>query len=270
MAAIIAGMLGSELHVTTGDAVSKPKQLARFLTEIEEGDCVFIDEIHQMRLRSEEMLGLGMEDFRITIPGNASGTVDPITTDIPKCVVIGATTRPAHLSRPLRDRFPLTVALEFYTVAELSEIIERRAARENIRITPDATRALARVSRETPRKALAIFDMAAAYADTIGANGIDLDTAKGALDVIGVDSLGLDERDRDYCHALASREGRRIGLAPLVGITGLNAREITDDIEPYLVRSGIVDMGARGRCLSVLAYGHLYPGLPIPLLRGMA
>lgn len=264
MAAIVASMLDARLHTATGDSLRKPQQMARKFSQIREGDCLFIDEIHQMGLRSEEMLGLGMEDFQITIPGNAAGTSESVTMDIPKCVVIGATTRPAHLSRPLRDRFTLSVALEFYSITELSEIIRRHAARESVTITGDAIECLARVSRETPRKALGIFAMADAYARTVGAPVIDLDTARGALDVIGVDSLGLDERDRDYLSAIASRGGQRVGLAPLVAMTGLNAREITDDIEPYPTRIGVIDMAPRGRRLSRMAHEHLYPGIPMP------
>lgn len=270
MAAIVAGMLGAELHTATGDSLRKPQQLARKFSHIRDGDCLFIDEIHQMGLRSEEMLGLGMEDFQITVPGNAAGTIDAQTMNIPKCVIIGATTRPAHLSRPLRDRFTLSVALEFYSVSELSEIISRAASRDSVTITPEAIETLAQVGRETPRKALAILAMADAYARTVGAPVIDLATASGALDVIGVDALGLDERDRDYLAAIASRAGRRVGLAPLVAMTGLDAREITEDIEPYPTRIGIIDMAPRGRCLSVKAYEHLYPGIPIPPMRGIS
>lgn len=266
LAAIIAQMLGSQLHTTTGDAVSRPMQLARFLTGVREGDCVFIDEIHQMKLRGEEMLGLAMEDFRITVPGNNQGTTIPVSIDIPRCTVIGATTRPAHLSRPLRDRFPLSVALEFYGVDDLGEILRRRATRVGLDITEDAIVTLASVGRETPRKALAILDLVTAYADTIGASTVDLETAHGALEVIGVDTLGLDERDRDYCGAIASRGGARIGLAPLVSITGLNAREITEDIEPFPTRIGVIDMAPRGRRLSPKGYRHLYPDVPLPPL----
>lgn len=258
------------LHCTMGTTVKSPKQMAKALGKIRKGDVLFIDECHQMGLAAEEMLGLAMEDGKISVAGNDSGTTDALEMDIPAFTLVGATTKPAHLSRPLKDRFGLAVSLEYYSDEELAEIIARAAEREKLDVTSEAAMAIARVGRQTPRKALGVLGMVSAYADTLKLDTVDLDAARGAFDVIGIDSMGLDERDRDYLSVVASWQGRRVGLSPVAARSGLDNKEISDDIEPYLLRAGILDTNGRGRCLTKFAYQHLYPEMPVPPLLGLS
>lgn len=277
LAAVIAGMLNEgrpegervALHVTTGHAVSSPQQMAKHLAKLREGDVLFVDECHQMGLKAEEMLGLAMEDGRITIPGTRSGSVDAVATKLPKFTLVGATTKPANLSQPLRDRFGCHIALEFYSEEELAEIVARKAAREGMRLTEEGAAMLARVGRQTPRKTLAALDMVGAYADTVRVDVVDAEVVGGALEVMGVDELGLEDRDRAYLAVVASWAGRRVGLKPLAAAAAMDAKEITDDVEPYLLRAGFLDLNSRGRCLSRKAYEHLWPEQPIPPMLGL-
>lgn len=266
MAALVASLINAGrpegervgMHTTMGTSVKAPKQLAKVLGKIRKGDVLFIDECHQMGLAAEEMLGLAMEDGRVFVGGTESGTTDGVELTIPPFTLVCATTKPAHMSRPLLDRMKLRVALEYYSVEELAEIVSRAAKRDEVDLTDEAAEAIARVGRSTPRVALGILEQVRCYADTLKLTTVDLEAAQGAFDVIGVDSEGLDERDRDYCEVIASWAGRRAGLKPLAARSGLDAKEITDDIEPYLLRAGMLDKNSRGTCLTKRAYRHLW------------
>lgn len=256
------------VHVVMGSTVKAEAQLAKELSKLRKGDILFIDECHRMGTPAEEMLGLAMEDGRITVPGNGKG--DAITMEIPPFTLIGATTKPASLSRPLNDRFSLKVRMEYYADDELAEIVRRAAGREGVEVTDDACLAIARVGRQTPRVALGVWEQVMSYASLLKLPEVDSEVVAGALDVAGIDSMGLDERDRDYMHVVASWQGRRAGLEPIAARSGLDKAEISKDVEPYLLRAGLLDMTSRGRCLTKLAYGHLWPDMPIPPLLGLS
>lgn len=278
LSAIIAGMINEGrpddekvgFHSTTGDGVSSPQQMAATLCKLQEGDVLFIDEGHQMGLRAEEMIGLAMEDGRITVPGTKSGSVPAQSRDIPAFTLVIGTTKPANISAPLRSRFALSVAMEYYSIEELAQIVTMKAEREQMAITQEAAEMIAGAGRHTPRLTLGVFDLVSAYVDTIDAPKMDAEVTAEAFTELGIDSLGLDDRDRDYLEVVASYAGRRVGLAPLSATSGLDSREISHDIEPYLMRVGLIDLTSRGRCLSKRAYAHLYPDQPIPPMLGLS
>jgi holliday junction DNA helicase RuvB len=276
LAAIVASILNEDrpeeqrvaFIETMGTTVRSQKQLAKVLARIRHGDVLFIDEAHQMGEKSEEMLGLAMEDGRVTL--SPSENAEPITLDIPAFTLVAATTKPAHMSQPLRDRMKLSVRMEWYEDDELAQIVKNTAKRESVKVTDDAAKAIAQVGRQTPRTTLGVFDQVMAFGDTVGADEIDTDVTTLAFDVIGLDSLGLDERDRDYLDVIASWSGRRVGLKPAAAKSGLNEKEISDDVEPFLLRAGLLDTTSRGRCLSKRTYKHLWPDRPIPPLLGLS
>lgn len=278
LAAIVAAMMNEErpagehvaFHEVMGTTVKTEKQLAKALAKLREGDILFIDECHQMSLKSEEMLGLAMEDGKITVAGTESGTTDGQEVEIPPFTLVGATTKPANLSKPLRDRMKLTVRMEWYPIEDLATIVLNAAKRDELAVTEGAALAIAQVGRNTPRITLGILEQVGAYASTLQLPTIDSAAVQGAFDVIGIDELGLDERDREYMEVLASWCGRRAGLDPVAAKFGLDKREIADDIEPYLLRAGLLDMSSRGRCLTRAAYQHLWPAEPIPPLLGLS
>ena len=257
-------------HSVMGTFVKTEKQLAKVLAKLRAGDVLFIDECHQMNLKAEEMLGLALEDGRITVAGTESGTTDGQVVEIPPFTLVGATTRPAEISQPLRNRMKLNVRMEWYTSEELAEIVTNAAKRSEVTLTEGAALAIAEVGRNTPRITLGIMEQVFSYADTLKLSEVDTEAVEGAFDVIGIDSMGLDERDRDYLEIIASWCGKRVGLKPAAAKFGITEKEITDDIEPFLLRAGMLDMGSRGRCLTKLAYSHMWPGEPIPPLLGLS
>lgn len=276
MASIVAALINDGRpeaeHVpfiaTMGTTVRSAKQLAKVLARIEPGSVLFVDEAHQMGEKAEEMLGLALEDGRVTVSG--SENTDPVTMTIPAFTAVLASTKPAHLSRPLRDRMAVNIRMEYYAVEELARIVALAAEREQVTVTEDAALAVARVGRQTPRIALAVWEQVTAFGVTVGADEIDSDVIELAFDVIGLDSGGLDERDRDYMDVVASWCGRRVGLAPVAARAGLDEKEVSDDIEPFLLRAGLIDRSSRGRCLTRRAYNHLHPEQPVPPLLGLA
>lgn len=248
------------LHMVTGSSCKTERALAGALGKIQKGDVLFIDECHRMGTPAEEMLGLAMEDGQIML----EGADEPL--EIPAFTVIGATTKPASLSRPLRDRFELRVRVEYYSVAELAEIVRRAAERETVAVTPDACEMVARVSRQTPRVALGIFRRVHSYVTLLGLEAIDTEATSSALEVAEIDALGLDERDREYLRAVATGGGQRMGLETIASLTGLDQGEVSKDIEPDLIRFGLVDKAPRGRRLTKTAYQHLWPDMAVPPL----
>jgi Holliday junction DNA helicase RuvB len=160
--------------------------------------------------------------------------------------------------------------MEWYSEKELTEIVENAAVRDSVTVTNEAALAIAQVGRQTPRITLGIFDQVVAFAVTINKDVIEPWVTKKAFDVIGLDSLGLDERDRDYMTIVASWQGRRVGLAPAAAKSGLDTKEICDEIEPYMLRAGLLDRSSRGRCLTKRTYEHLWPDRPIPPLLGLS
>lgn len=255
-------------HQAMGTSVRVQRQLAKVLAKVREGDVLFVDEAHQMGEKAEEMLGLAMEDGRVAFTPNENA--EPIVMRIPPFTLVAASTRPAHLSRPLRDRMQLAIRMEWYSVEELAEIVGKAAGRDGVKVTPEAALMVAQVGRQTPRITLSVWAQVMGYASLMGADEVDADVVELALDVAGLDSLGLDERDREYLTVVASWSGRRIGLEPVSAKSGLNSREITDDIEPFLLRAGMLDLSSRGRCLSKAAYAHLWPEMSVPPLLGLS
>lgn len=276
LAAIVPALINADrsegqhvaFHQIMGTTVRSARQLAKVLARIKAGDTLFIDEAHQLGEKAEEMLGLAMEDGRITV--SSSENAEPVTMTIPPFTAVLASTKPAHLSRPLRDRMALNIRMEFYETAELAEIVKKAAGRESVKVTDDAALAVAQVGRQTPRIALSIWGQVVSFAATVGADEVDSDVVELAFDVIELDSLGLDQRDREYLTVIASWCGRRAGLAPVAAKAGLDEKEISDDIEPFLLRSGLIDRSSRGRCLTRAAYQHLWPECPIPPLLGLS
>lgn len=276
LAAIVASLINAErveaervaFHSTMGTTVKSQKQLAKVLARIRPGDVLFIDECHQMGEKAEETLGLALEDGRITVSGSENS--EPVTMTIPQFTAVLATTKPAHMSRPLRDRMALNIRMNWYETAELARVVKLAAERESLVVTEDAALAVAQVGRQTPRIALAVWEQVVAFAATVGADEIDTDVTELAFDVIGLDSEGLDERDREFMSVVASWCGRRVGLAPVAAKAGLDEKEVSDDVEPFLMRAGLLDRSSRGRCLTRKAYAHLYPEMPVPPLLGLS
>ncbi len=252
------------LHTVMGSACKNEKALLKVLAKLTKGDVLFVDECHRMGTPAEEMLGLAMEDGRVSVEGQS----EPL--DIPPFTLVGATTRPANLSRPLRDRFKLALRMRYYDAEELAEIVRRAAERAELAITEGACLAIACVGRETPRVTLGVFEKVRNHAGLLDLDKVDGEAVRETLSNHGIDSIGLDGRDREYMVAVAKGGGERVGLSTLGAMTGLDSQEIEKDVEPDLIRMGLVTKAARGRVLTKLAYKHLWPDKPVPPLLGLS
>lgn len=272
-AELAAGARVPELHVVMGSTVKSQRQAALALSKLKEGDVLFVDEIHEMGDEAEELFGLAMEDNHIVVPGSSGGKSEPVEMDIPEFTLVGATTKPDKLTRPLKDRFGLKVHLDYYENDDLTKILLNAAKRRDdfaFELLEDGAAAIAAAGRGTPRVALSILDRVAEYSDVTEASLVGLETVQGAFDVIGLDSMGLDERDRNYLACVASWAGERVGLAPLSAKSGKGTKEITQEIEPYMLRAGLLSMAKGGRRLTREAYEHLFPGEQIPPLMALS
>ena len=258
MAGIIAHEMGANLRVTSGPAIEKAGDLASILTNLSEGDILFIDEIHRLRRAVEEILYSAMEDYKLDIVIGKGPAARSVRLDLPKFTVIGATTRTGALAAPLRDRFGHQYRLEYYQDAEIQKIIERAANILHSKIDAPAAQLLAKRSRLTPRIANRLLKRVRDYADVNGDGFIDLPTAQSALGMLEIDELGLDPADRNMLSLIIENYGDRpVGLTTIAALTGDEASTIEDFYEPYLMQLGLLERTPRGRRVTVKAREHL-------------
>ena len=258
MANVIAHEMGANLRVTSGPAIERAGDLASILTNLQDGDVLFIDEIHRLRRTVEEVLYSAMEDFKLDITIGKGPAARSVRLDLPGFTVIGATTRTGSLAGPLRDRFGLLHRLEYYNEDEIEQIISRTANILNTKIQPDAVNLLATRSRRTPRIANRLVRRVRDYADVNGDGIIDPTIAKKALDLMEIDELGLDPADRNLLSLMEENYGNRpVGLNTIAALTGDEATTIEDYNEPYLLQIGFIERTPRGRRITPKAREHL-------------
>jgi Holliday junction DNA helicase RuvB len=258
MASVIAYEMNSQIRVTSGPAIERPGDLASLLTNLQDGDILFIDEIHRLNRTVEEILYSAMEDFKLDIMLGKGPTARSLRLDLPKFTIIGATTRTGELSAPLRDRFGMINRLEFYTPEEIERIIIRAAAILNVSIDKPAAHELAKRSRLTPRIANRLLKRVRDYADVNGDGIIDVPTSHKALELLDVDDLGLDASDRRLLVAIIDNyDGGPVGVETLAALTAEERSTIEDFYEPYLMQIGLIERTPRGRKVTHKTYKHL-------------
>jgi len=267
LAGIIAQEMGVNIRITSGPAIEKAGDLAALLTNLNENDILFVDEIHRLNRAVEEILYPAMEDYAIDIIIGKGPSANSIRLDLPRFTLIGATTRAGQLSAPLRDRFGVTLRLELYTAEELAKIVTRSAEILNVAIVPEGAMEIARRSRGTPRIANRMLRRVRDFAQ-VKANGvITREVADEALRALEIDYLGLDPIDRRMMGAIIENYGGGpVGLDTLAATIGEESVTLEDVYEPYLMQLGFITRTPRGRCVTHKAYEHL--GLSVPA--GMA
>lgn len=260
---IIANELGVHLRTTSGPAIERPGDLAALLTNLQEGDVLFIDEIHRLHRTVEEVLYPAMEDFALDIMIGKGPSARSVRLDLPPFTLIGATTRAGLLSAPLRDRFGVVSRLEFYTIDELAFIVSRTAEILDVGIVGEAASEIAMRSRGTPRIANRLLKRVRDFAQVRGDGVITHDIARSALELLQVDPMGLDHIDFKMLQAMMTTfAGRPVGLDTIAATIGEESQTIEDVYEPYLMQIGFLQRTPRGRIATDNAYRHL--GLPIP------
>ena len=258
LAGIIAAEMGQNIRITSGPAIERPGDLASILTNLADGDVLYIDEIHRLSRSVEEVLYPAMEDYALDIMIGKGPTARSIRLDLPHFTLVGATTRAGLLSAPLRDRFGILFRLEMYTPEELSAIVSRSAGILNVDAEPEGILEIARRSRGTPRIANRMLRRVRDYAQTRAGGVITLDVAREALNMQGVDELGLDKLDRTMLlTAMDKFGGGPVGLDTLSAMTGEDATTIEDVYEPYLMQLGFMMRTPRGRVVTPAAYEHM-------------
>ena len=258
----LAGIIANEMHVnikiTSGPAIEKPGEMAAILNNLQEGDVLFVDEIHRLNRQVEEVLYPAMEDYAIDIMIGKGASARSIRLDLPKFTLVGATTRVGMLTAPLRDRFGVIHRLEFYTVEELKRIIARSAKVLDVGIDDAGATALARRSRGTPRLANRLLKRVRDFAQVKYNGYITEDVANYALDLLDVDKCGLDQTDRNLLMTIIERfDGGPVGLDTLAASLSEDSGTIEDVYEPYLLKNGFIQRTPRGRIVTDLAYAHL-------------
>ena len=255
---IIANEMGVNIRTTSGPAIEKPGDLAAILTNLADGDVLFIDEIHRLSRSVEEILYPAMEDFTLDLIVGKGPSAQSIRVPLPRFTLIGATTRAGQLTTPLRDRFGIPLKLELYTHAELSSIVSRSASILGVAISEEGASELAKRSRGTPRIANRLLKRIRDFALVRGNGSITSEIAKAGLDMLEIDALGLDNTDRRMLEAIIRYyDGGPVGLETLAATTGEEAITIEDVYEPYLLQIGFINRTPRGRCVTRLAYEHL-------------
>ena len=263
LAGIIAQEMGVNIRITSGPAIEKAGDLAALLTNLNEGDILFVDEIHRLNRSVEEILYPAMEDYAIDIIVGKGPSANSIRLDLPHFTLIGATTRAGQLSAPLRDRFGVTLRLELYTPQELSKIVTRSASILNVDIDPTGALEIARRSRGTPRIANRMLRRVRDFADVRADGVITKEVADEALRSLEIDDLGLDPIDHRMMHAIIENYGGGpVGIETLAATIGEEAVTLLDVYEPYLMQLGFLQRTPRGRCVTRKAYEHL--GLSVP------
>ncbi len=263
LSGIIANEMGVNVRVTSGPAIEKAGDLAALLTNLNENDILFVDEIHRLNRSVEEVLYPAMEDYAIDIIIGKGPSANSIRLDLPRFTLIGATTRAGQLSAPLRDRFGVTLRLELYTHKELALIVTRSAGILEAPIEPEGAMEIAKRSRGTPRIANRMLRRVRDFAQVVGDGVITRDLADRALTALEVDHLGLDNIDRRMLRAIIDYYGGGpVGLETLAATINEEAVTLEDVYEPYLLQIGFLTRTPRGRCVTRKAYEHLH--LPIP------
>lgn len=263
LAGIIANEMGVNFKVTAGPAIEKPGDMAAILNNLQEGDVLFIDEIHRLNRQVEELLYPAMEDFVIDIIIGKGAGAKSIRLDLPKFTLVGATTRAGMLTAPLRDRFGIMNRLEYYTPLELAEIVMRSAEVLGVPIETEAAKEIARRSRGTPRLANRLLKRVRDFAQIKYGNEITAEAAKKALDFLEVDSFGLDNTDRAILKCMmVNFGGRPVGIEAIATTIGEDPGTLEEVYEPFLVQNGFILRTPRGRVPSVDAYRHL--GISVP------
>jgi Holliday junction DNA helicase RuvB len=258
MATVIANEMGANIRVTSGPAIERAGDLASILTNLTDGDILFIDEIHRLGRTVEEVLYSAMEDFKLDIMLGKGPSARSLRLDLPKFTVIGATTRTGSLAAPLRDRFGIMHRLEFYQPNEVQQIIERAAEILGVSIKPDAAAEIAKRARLTPRIANRLLKRVRDYAEVHGDGIINTDLAREALKLLEVDEAGLDPADRQLLLAIIENyRGGPVGVETLAAMTGDERATIEDVYEPYLMQIGFLERTSRGRKVTPKAYSHL-------------
>jgi Holliday junction DNA helicase RuvB len=263
MATVIANEMGKNIRITAGPAIERAGDLASILTNLADGDVLFIDEIHRLSRTVEEVLYSAMEDYKLDIVIGKGPAARSVRLDLPKFTVIGATTRTGALAAPLRDRFGLIHRLEFYTPTEISQVITRAANILDSQIHPESAELLSTRARLTPRIANRLLKRVRDYADVNGDGIIDSATTKKALALLEIDELGLDPADRHLLTSIIDNYGNNpVGLNTIAALTGDEATTIEDFYEPYLLQLGFIERTPRGRRVTPKAYKHLGKSAP--------
>ena len=258
LAGIIANEMGVHMKVTSGPAIAKPGEMAAILSNLQEGDLLFVDEIHRLNRQVEEVLYPAMEDYAIDIMMGKGASARSIRLDLPKFTLVGATTRAGLLSAPLRDRFGVVHHLEFYTPEELKVIIRHSAIILGVEIDEKGALELARRSRGTPRLANRLLKRVRDFAEVKYDGKINEEVAAFALDLLEVDKLGLDTNDRNILYTIIEKfNGGPVGLDTLAAAIGEDSGTIEDVYEPYLVKNGFINRTPKGRVATDFAYHHL-------------
>ena len=263
LAGIIANEMGVHLKTTSGPAIEKPGEMAAILNNLQEGDILFVDEIHRLNRQVEEVLYPAMEDFCIDIMIGKGASARSIRLELPKFTLVGATTRAGLLTAPLRDRFGVIHRLEFYTVPELTTIILHSAKILNVTIDEKGAQELARRSRGTPRLANRLLKRVRDFAQIRYDGKITPEVANDALNMMDVDKMGLDHVDRNLLMTMIRKfDGGPVGLDTIAAAIGEDAGTIEDVCEPYLIQNGFISRTPRGRVVMRTAYSHF--GIPFP------
>ncbi|SDB09691.1 Holliday junction branch migration DNA helicase RuvB [Eubacterium oxidoreducens] len=263
LACIIANEMGVNIKTTSGPAIAKPGEMAAILNKLEEGDVLFVDEIHRLNKQVEELLYPAMEDYCIDIMVGEGASARAIRVELPRFTLVGATTRAGLLSAPLRDRFGVVMHMEYYTTDELTQIIKNSAQRLEVEIAQDGAEEMARRSRGTPRLANRLLKRVRDYAQVKYDGVITKEVANYALDILGVDKEGLDKTDRNILTTIMHHfAGGPVGLDTLAASLGEDAGTIEDVYEPYLVMNGFINRTPKGRVATPKAYYHFGIDLP--------
>lgn len=257
LAGIIANEMETRFRITSGPAIGKPGELAAILNGLNEGDVLFIDEIHRLDKQVEEVLYSAMEDYAIDIMIGKGEMAKSVRLPLAKFTLIGATTRAGMLSAPLRDRFGVVSHMEFYTVEELKQIVLQSAKTLNVKIDEDGAVELARRSRGTPRLANRLLKRVRDYAEVRFSGVITKEVAQNALDLLDVDQYGLDQNDRNILLTIIDKfNGGPVGLETLAAALGEDSGTIEDVYEPYLVKNGFINRTPKGRVATDFAFEH--------------
>ena len=263
MAMVIAHEMGANIRITSGPAIERAGDLASLLTNLQDGDILFIDEIHRLHRSVEEVLYSAMEDFKLDIMLGKGPSARSLRLDLPKFTIIGATTRTGSLAAPLRDRFGMIHRLEFYNPSEIQKIIERAAKILNVKLDSKAAASLATRARLTPRIANRLLKRVRDYADVNGDGIIDSDISGKALELLEIDTLGLDAADRMLLNAIIDNyRGGPVGVDTIAAITAEERGTIEDFFEPYMMQIGLIERTPRGRKVTSKAYKHLGKNMP--------
>lgn len=258
MASVIANEMGAQIRITSGPAIERAGDLASLLTNLQDGDILFIDEIHRLHRTVEEVLYSAMEDYKLDIMLGKGPSARSLRLDLPQFTLIGATTRTGALAAPLRDRFGHVHRLEFYTPSEIQAIIQRASGILGVKIDKAAALKLAERSRLTPRIANRLLKRVRDYADVNGDGIVDTEISTKALELLEIDGLGLDPADRMILSAIIENyAGGPVGVETIAAMTAEERSTIEDFIEPYLLQIGLLERTPRGRKVTHKAYSHL-------------